>query len=88
MRPVYLNASAVRRVTLEGLALRVQSRDTAARYFPLRRLGRIVTRGAVQWSIAALLECMRVGIPVTFLDSEGRALGLCYSAWPHYSTVP
>ena len=81
MQPVYLNAPTVCRVTLEGPALRIHSRDAADRYFPLRRLGRIITRGKVQWSTAALLECMKMGVPITFLDREGRALGQCYSAW-------
>ncbi len=82
MQPVYLNAPGVRRITLEGPALKVQSRDRADRFLPLARLGRIVCRGPVQWSTAALMQCLKHGIPVTFLDPDGREIGHCFSAYP------
>lgn len=82
MQPVYLNAPGVRRVTLEGPALKVQSRGRADRFLPLARLGRIVCRGPVQWSTAALIQCLKHGIPVTFLDPDGREIGHCFSARP------
>ncbi len=87
MQPVYLNAPGVRRVTLEGQALKIHSRDVADRFFPLQRLGRIISRGSVQWSTPALLQCMKMGIPVTFLDDRGQAVGICYSAWTQYSSL-
>ncbi|BCX88954.1 hypothetical protein MIN45_P1324 [Methylomarinovum tepidoasis] len=87
LQPVYLNSPGVVRVTLEGPALRIHSRHEADRFLPLARLARIVSRGRIQWSTAALLQCLQTGVPVTFLDSEGRAVGLCISAWPHYSPL-
>ncbi len=82
MQPVYLNAPGVRRVTLEGPALKVHSQGQADRFLPLARVGRIVCRGPVHWSTAALLQCLKGGIPVTFLDREGREIGHCFSAHP------
>lgn len=87
MQPVYLNAPGVRRVTLEGPALRIHFKDRADRYLPLQRLGRIVCRGPVQWSTAALLQCLGSGIPIVFLNREGREIGLCCSAWPRHSPL-
>ena len=83
MQTVYLNAPIVRRVVLEGPALRIQSRQQADRYLPLARINRIVSRGVIHWHTAALMRCFQMGIPVTFLDREGRLVGIGFGAWPH-----
>lgn len=85
MQPLYLNAPEVRRVSLEGPALKVVCRHQADQYFPLARLSRVISRGPVSWSSAALLECLRRGVPVTLLDREGKLLGMCFGAWPQDS---
>ncbi len=87
MQPVYLNTPGVRRVTLEGPALRIHSRDQADRFMPLNRLSRVVCRGNVQWSTAAMIRCMQAGVTITFLDREGRAVGMCLGDWPQYSPL-
>lgn len=84
---VYLNAPGVRRVNLEGPALRIQSRDQADQFLPLARLGRVVSRGAIQWSTPALIHCLQAGITVTFLDRQGRLLGMGVGAWPRDSRL-
>lgn len=81
MQPLYLNAPEVRRVSLEGPALKVVCRNVADQYFPLARLSRVISRGPVSWSSAALLECLRHGVPVTLLDHDGQLLGMCFGAW-------
>ena len=84
---LYLNAPGVRRVNLDGPALRIQSRGEADRFLPLARIGRIVSRGRIQWSTAALLHCLQAGIAVTFLDRDGRLLGMGFGAWPRDSRL-
>ena len=87
LQPAYLNAPGVRRVTLEGPALRIHNRDKADQYLPISRLARIVSRGRIHWSMPALVQCLKSGVPVTFLDREGRAVGFCVSAWTQYSPL-
>ncbi len=85
MQPLYLNASEVRRVSLEGPALKVVCRHQADQYFPLARLSRVISLGPVSWSSAALLECLRRRVPITLLDREGQLVGMCFGAWPQDS---
>ncbi len=81
MPALYLNSAQVRRVNLEGPALKVICRRQAEQYFPLGRISRIISYGPVAWSSAALLECLRWRVPITWLDREGRLIGMCFGAW-------
>lgn len=85
MRAVYLNASQVQRVKLEGPALKVICRNRSEQYFPLTRISRVVSIGPVAWSSAALMECLRWRVPVTLLDRQGKLIGMCVGAWPQDS---
>ncbi|GAB4362651.1 MAG: hypothetical protein Kow0060_19000 [Methylohalobius crimeensis] len=85
MQPLYLNAPEVRRVSLDGPALKVVTRRQADRHFPLPRLSRVVSRGPIAWTSPALLECLRRGVPVTFLNREGQLLGMSFGAYPQDS---
>jgi CRISPR associated protein Cas1 len=76
LRPLYLDRGAAA-VRLEGLALIVDQSDTAEGRFPLRLLSRVVVRGAVPWSMDALLACLAAGVPITFLSLDGSVIGLC-----------
>lgn len=76
-KPLYLDAHAWLEVDVQGPVLTVATEGCAARWYPLPRLSRIVSRGAVRWSGDALCACMAAAIPVLFLDADGRPTGLC-----------
>ena len=76
-KPLYLDAHARLQVDVQGPVLTVARDDCAARWYPLPRLSRIVSRGPVGWSGEALCACMAAAVPVLFLDIEGRPTGLC-----------
>lgn len=75
-RPLYL-AGAARAVELDGPALRISMNGQADGRIPLRLLSRVIVRGSVSWSTAALTACFGAGIPLIFLRPDGQALGLC-----------
>lgn len=75
-RPLYL-AGAARAVELDGPALRISVGGRADGRIPLRLLSRVIVRGGVSWSSAALTACFGAGIPLIFLRPDGQPLGLC-----------
>lgn len=81
IRPLYLAAGA-RAVEQDGPALRIGAEGRADARVPIRLLSRVVTRTDVQWSAGALGACMRAGVPLVFLDSDGRPTGFCLPAFP------
>jgi hypothetical protein len=76
-KPLYLDARRPLGVEVQGPALSVEREDCAPRWYPLARLSRIISRGPVHWSGAALCACMTAAVPVLFLDEDGRPAGLC-----------
>ncbi len=80
MRPLYLAGREPLDVALDGPALRVSSPGRADGRYPLRRLSRVIVSGEVEWQTRALTACLERGVPVTFLDREGRLLGYCFGA--------
>lgn len=86
MRPLYLDAARAQAVALDGPALCVRGAARAAARYPLRRLTRVLVRGAIEWQTRALLECLRRGIPVSFTARDGTLLGVCIGATP--GTLP
>lgn len=75
MKPLYLDADRPLRVELDGPSLVVAVEAEAARRFPFSRLSRVVVCGPVELPTSALLECLRRGIPVTFLTGDGALAG-------------
>jgi len=72
--PLYLAPAGQTWVGLDGPALRISQPDRAERLYPLRRIGRVHTNQRVDWEQDALLACAEAGIPVLFLDDDGRIL--------------
>ena len=70
-KPLYLQGHSGLAVELDGRALRVRRPERAAVLYPLARLARVLSKGAVQWSCEALLGCADAGVPVVFMDGEG-----------------
>jgi hypothetical protein len=74
---LYLDPDGALTVSREGPALRVARPQRAARWYPLARLARIVSRRSVSWESDALLACLDARVPVIFLDPEGTVCGIC-----------
>ncbi len=72
MKTLYLDGQNATRVLRDGPALRVRRAGAADALFPLGRLGRVVVRGQVEWQTSALLACAEGGVPVAFLNAQGR----------------
>jgi len=79
LRPLYLEPGIPWRVKLDtGIALNVDAPCRARSLFPLARLARVVCDSHSIWETAALLGCLRAGVPVVFHDARGNALGWCF----------
>ena len=76
-KPLYLDARSPLEIDVQGPALSVECKDLAPRWYPLARLSRIISRGPVHWSGAALCACMASAVPVLFLNMDGQPAGLC-----------
>ncbi len=74
-KPLYLDGAQLRRLALEGPALRVEDRRGRRRYYPLTRLSRVLLRGTLVCDTAALTALLAAGLPFGLLDTDGRALG-------------
>lgn len=70
-KPLYLRGCPGIQVDADGPALRVRQPMKAALLFPLERLVRVVSSGAVQWEGEALLACAEAAVPVVFLQRDG-----------------
>lgn len=70
-KPLYLQGGLALRVSLDGPALVVRQPVKAAMLYPLARLARVISRGAVDWDHLALLGCAEAGVPVVFLHRDG-----------------
>ncbi|MCP5197803.1 MAG: CRISPR-associated endonuclease Cas1 [Gammaproteobacteria bacterium] len=70
-KPLYLRGNPGMRVEADGPALRVRQPAKAALLFPLTRVVRVVSSGAVQWEGEALLACAEAAVPVVFLYRDG-----------------
>jgi hypothetical protein len=76
MKTLILNGATPARLSLDGPALSVLEPAKAARLYPLTRIGRILVGGRVQCDAAALAQCLRQGIPITFVAGEEGAAGV------------
>ena len=76
-KPVYFNGIDRIRVRASGEALAVvrPGRDVAR--LPMTRISRIIASRLVDWDAEALILCLEHGIPIIFLDTAGRATGVC-----------
>lgn len=77
-KPLYLQGQNGLTVELDGPALRIRQPDRAAMLYPLARLARVLSKGEVHWTCAALLACAEAGVPVAFLDGNGGVRGYLF----------
>ena len=76
---LYLDSLQADHVSLDTVALRVQTHAQVTLFYPLRRIARVVVTGKVEWQTAALLACLDYGIPLAFRERDGRLIGHCLS---------
>lgn len=77
-KPLYLQGHSGLGVELDGRALRISQPERAVTLYPLARLARVLSKGEVRWSCAALLGCADAGVPVVFIDREGGVRGYLF----------
>ncbi len=68
-KPLYIESSSAR-VDLDEAALVVRQSNTADRYYPLRRLTRIIARNTVDFTSKALIACAEQQVPVVFVNRK------------------
>lgn len=74
-RPLFLTRQVGVVVVHDGPSLIVRAgRRTPMRY-PFARLSRVVSSLAVDWQAAALTACIRAGVPVVFVERDGKVAG-------------
>lgn len=72
MKTLYMDARRGLDVALDGPSLRVRRPGRADGHYPLPRVARVVTVGAVRWHPGALTACLREHKPIAVLDAQGR----------------
>ena len=77
-KPLYVQGGPGLRVALDGPALCIRRPAKATVLYPLARLARVVSRGAVNWDCEALLGCAEAGVPVVFLHRDGTVRGYLF----------
>lgn len=75
-RPLYLVAHQPMDVTYRAPALSIAVQGRADALYPLPRVSRILSRGAVAWSGEALAGCLDHSVPVLLLADDGRLRGV------------
>lgn len=75
-RPLYLIAHQPMDVTYRAPALTIAVPGCADAFYPLPRISRILSRGAVAWSGDALAGCLDHGVPVLLMADDGRLRGV------------
>ncbi len=79
IKPLYLDANLHWQVALDdGPALHISAPGRARSLFPLQRLARVISPSHASWTTAALLGCLRAGVPVVFHDAGGQTVGWCF----------
>jgi len=73
-KTLYLEGGRQPRVQLEAHSIRARVPGQADRYFPLRRLSRIVAQEGVEFDTDVLLACASQGVPLVITGRDGRTL--------------
>lgn len=74
-KPLYLLHPSPARIDAGTNHLVLQPANGATLRFPLARVCRIVCNRHLSWTGNALTACLRAGIPITWTDGYGHALG-------------
>lgn len=74
-KPLYLMSPAPARMDAGCDHLILRRDPASAQRFPLARICRIICNRHLAWSGSALALCMAEGVPITWVDGHGHALG-------------
>lgn len=74
-KALYLLIEAPGRMDANHDHLSLHRDSGAPMRFPISRVGRIVCNRQVNWSGPALSLCLTKGVPITWVDGKGRAIG-------------
>ena len=80
-KPLYLMGTAAARMDAGADHLILHKGAGSLMRFPLARVCRVICTRHLTWSGAALALCLGRGVPITWVDSHGHALGTTQS---HY----
>ena len=79
--PLYLHNGSAQRLDLDGAQrLRIERKDFPERRIPLHHVSRIMCSSTLDISARALMACMKSGIPLAVVDTNGETLGWCLGA--------
>lgn len=79
--PLYLHNGSAQRLDLDSAQrLRIERKDLPERRIPLHHVSRIVCSSTLDISARALMACMKSGIPLAVVDTNGHTLGWCLGA--------
>lgn len=76
-KAVYLNGTERLRVRAGAEALAIVRPGGDVARLPIARISRITASRRVDWDAEALILCLERGIPIIFLDTGGRPIGIC-----------
>ncbi|TAH42496.1 MAG: transposase [Betaproteobacteria bacterium] len=82
-KPLYLFSDVPAHIDAGPDHLVLRRNGMPVQRFPLARIARIICNRNASWSGAALALCLAEGVPVTWLDGRGHALGSTQSCHPH-----
>lgn len=74
-KPLYIMSRAPARMEAGCDHLVLRRESASVQRFPLARICRIICNRHLAWSGAALALCMTEGVPITWVDGHGHALG-------------
>lgn len=80
-QPLYLHHSSAVRLDVDlSQRLCIERKSLPMRHIPMRYVSRIVCNSSLDISSAALMACMKAGIPLAVVDNAGDTLGWCIGA--------
>ena len=78
LKALYLGSGQKLQVRADGPALRVDGSGRTPGRYPLSRLARVISAEDVAWSTRGLVSCLKSGVPVVFVGSDGVPSGWCF----------
>ena len=77
--PLYLNQGTTLSIDIDAAQrLRIERALLPEKRIPLHLISRIVCSSSVNISTGALLACMRRGIPLVLVETNGKTIGWCF----------
>lgn len=76
--PLYLHHGSAQRLDLDtARRLHIERKGLPAKHIPLHHVSRIVCSSSLDVSARALMACLKSGIPLSIIGSDGQTLGWC-----------